>query len=165
VAIASPTPSPTASATPAATPTATPTATPASGCSLTASLSLSGGAAGSAYYDLVLANAANAGSCTLTGFPTVTALDANGTSLGTATNSGTSASVTLAAGKTAYSLLRFPASGNFSASACHAMDSLSIAVPGVSGTLKISNIASYDSAHTAKYCGDLGVGSFSATKQ
>jgi len=80
----------------------------------------SDGAAGSIFYNLELTNLSGH-SCSLTGFPGVSAIDLNGNQLGSAASRDTthpSKTITLAAGATATAVLRIVEAGNFPSSNC-----------------------------------------------
>lgn len=144
----------------AALASATPIATPVGVCSnLTLSLlDNGGGTAGTYYTNVVLTNAGNT-TCTVTGFPKVSLLDAKGVVLGTATNttSVTATAISLAAGKAAYAAVGFPNADNFEAGKCSvAAKNLSVTPPGATTPLLI--------ATTYPYCPGFSVSALSATK-
>ncbi len=78
------------------------------------------GAAGSIYYTLKFTNTSGQ-SCTIAGYPGVSAINASGTQLGSAAGRNTTTAaktVTLAAGQTATATLQVTEAGNYSASTC-----------------------------------------------
>jgi len=78
------------------------------------------GAAGSIYYNLEFTNLGR-GACTLYGYPGVSAVDLSGRQLGSAARRDAvrpAATVTLAAGGSAYTVLRITEAGNYPGSAC-----------------------------------------------
>jgi hypothetical protein len=102
--------------------TSTTASTPSCAASgLAVSLNPNGsGAAGSIYYTLKFTNTSGQ-SCTIAGYPGVSAINASGTQLGSAAGRNTTTaakSVTLAAGQAATATLQVTEAGNYSASAC-----------------------------------------------
>jgi uncharacterized protein DUF4232 len=96
------------------------------------------GAAGSVYYKLRITNLGG-GSCTLSGFPKVTAINSKGAAVGKpASNEPGSKSsvVTIKPGGSASFQLRVVEAGNFSAAACHATKAFGLRVtpPGAGGS-------------------------------
>jgi hypothetical protein len=92
------------------------------------------GAAGSTYYQLEISNVSGQ-TCTLYGFPGVSALGPGGKQLGSAANrdhGNTELVVTLAPYQTAHVVLQITDVGNFSPSACHpaTADELRVYAPG-----------------------------------
>lgn len=163
----------TAVATPVAiaTPTATPVTTSSPSVSTVAlaaclpgaiSISLlpSGGAAGTYYFNLAAKNTGQL-SCTLSGAPTISALNSTGVEVGkTVPAAHTTTPITLVAGASAYSLVGFPNSGNFAPGICKSMKSLSIFLPGQTTALPLASIDTYNSAYTSAYCQDLTIKDF-----
>jgi hypothetical protein len=98
------------------------------------------GTAGSTYYDLEISNISGQ-TCTLYGFPGVSALGAGGKQLGSAAarnNGYTELTVTLAPYQTAHAVLQITDVGNFSRRACRptTADALRVYAPGDYASLK-----------------------------
>jgi len=128
---------------------------------LTATLTNGTGTAGTYYYTLTLTNKGTT-SCTVTGSPTITALDTDGKTVGTTTPAAhTATAITIAAGAKAYSSIGFPNNGNFDSGVCKAMKSLVIYPPSQTDGLTIANIDSYNSTFTGMYCQALTITDFS----
>jgi hypothetical protein len=88
------------------------------------------GAAGSIFYTLEFTNLSGH-TCTLSGYPGVSAVNLAGHQLGSAASrdtSGTPRTVTLAAGATAKATLRIVEAGNFPSSACHEVTAAGLGV-------------------------------------
>jgi hypothetical protein len=108
---------------------------------LTSWMGVPGGAtAGSTYYQLEISNVSGR-TCTLYGFPGVSALGGGGRQLGSAAarNVGyTESTVTLRPGQTAHVELQITDVGNFSRSACHptTADALRVYAPGDYASMK-----------------------------
>jgi Protein of unknown function (DUF4232) len=96
------------------------------------------GAAGSVFYKLRITNLGSA-SCSLKGFPKVSALNLKGQTVGKPASNETgqkAASVKLAAGGSASFQLRVVEAGNFSPADCHATEAagLRVSPPGAGGS-------------------------------
>jgi hypothetical protein len=96
------------------------------------------GTAGSVFYELAITNLGNS-TCTLRGYPTVTAANLGGGKVGSAATheSGTPVkTVTLQSGDTATATLRIAEAGNFSPSTCHPVMAagLRVRAPGNGGS-------------------------------
>jgi hypothetical protein len=100
------------------------------------------GTAGSVYYELEISDTSST-TCTLYGFPGVSALGAGGAHLGSAAgrNSGyaTEQTITLQQGETAHVVLQITDTGNYPPSQCHAKkaDALQVFAPGAYRAKKI----------------------------
>lgn len=89
-----------------------------------------GGAAGSTYYELEISNVSRQ-TCSLYGYPGVSALRAGGGQLGSAAGRApghTTSVVTLPPGATAHVILQITDVGNFSPSACHPASAVALRV-------------------------------------
>jgi hypothetical protein len=169
--LAAGTPAPTATPLATAKPTATATATPSPTASASAApiacaasnlvLSLSdtgGGAAGTYYYNIVLTNNTRA-ACTISGYPAVSMLDADGASLGSAVNSEVVGvkQLTVDAGKAVYAAVGFPNPANFDSGKCSAAAAkMAVTAPNTTTALTI--------LLTRPYCPGFSVSALSATK-
>jgi uncharacterized protein DUF4232 len=133
----SPTPS---SATSSTTPAALATCTTNQ---LTASVLPGNGAAGTEYYTLSLTNDSQQ-SCTITGYPGVSLVNAGGGQLGPAANRdtvSTASTLTLGLGQAGYATLALPNPGNYAAGTCSAASTgLKIYPPGQTTSL-LTNFA------------------------
>lgn len=131
---------------------------------LQAVLTAASGTAGTYYFTLALTNKGTQ-SCTISGSPTIAALDAAGNEVGRTTpTTHTAAKLTIAAGSKVYSSIGFPDSGSFDAASCKAMKSLAIYPPDQATALTIADINQYNTVFTSKYCQELKVTDFSATQ-
>jgi hypothetical protein len=147
-AAASPSPSVSASASPS--PSATPSPKPStsttavSACQtkdLNISLDTTGGAAAGTYYQRVILTSHAAATCTVSGFPGVSLIDAKGNQLGMpADRNGTpTPAVTLHPGQAASATVGFPNAGNFDPGTCSAPSkSLKVYPPGQTDALTIA---------------------------
>ena len=134
-------PTPTSAPAPSAAATATPAGPTACTTSQLALHVLPGsGAAGTEYYSLSLTNDSQV-TCTLTGYPGASLVNAAGAQLGPAANRDTVSAVntlTLGIGQAAYATLGLPNPGNYTAGSCGATStSLKIYPPGQTGSLLI----------------------------
>jgi Protein of unknown function (DUF4232) len=150
---ATPSPSPTASASPATTSACT-------SANLTAALTPGSGAAGTNYYWLALTNT-GAHACTTSGYPGVSLLNAAGAQLGQPAGRNTvyhTATVTLQPHATAYALVAFPNTGNFSSGTCTtASAKLRVYPPGQATPILATGQQSY--------CPGFTISALVATKQ
>ncbi len=99
------------------------------------------GAAGSTYYQLEISNTSGQ-TCSLYGFPGVSALKAGGGQLGSAAGRSpghTKLLVTLAPGATAHVVLRITDVSNFASSACHPANAVALRVfaPGDYASMQV----------------------------
>jgi len=115
--------SPAAAASATPTPTAQPAMTECQTSALAATLTTSGGAAGTIYYSLALKNV-GAKTCTEAGYPGVSLVSASGATLGQPAMRNTSVApqtITLSPGAAAYAQVGVPNAGNFDAGQCSAV--------------------------------------------
>lgn len=164
---ATPTPTTAAQQTPAANSSASATAAPSSApgtphChtnDLSGSLKNEQGAAGSTYVSLALTNHSSA-SCTLSGYPGVSLVDASGNQIGQPATRDTVhpvTVVTLSGNGSAYATLRFPNPANFPSGRCSTEKSVNLRVypPGETQSLLVP------SQHA--YCPGFSVSALSST--
>jgi uncharacterized cupredoxin-like copper-binding protein len=141
-------PSPSVSASTTATPVATPVAE-SSACAtgeLSASISYSGGAAGTSYYYLALKNVGSK-TCTENGYPGVSLEDSSGTMLGQPAARDSAVAVqtfNLAPGKSAYARVEFPNPGAFEPGQCSAnAASMQVFPPNQTKSLQVGSSLPY----------------------
>ncbi|MEI6477464.1 MAG: DUF4232 domain-containing protein [bacterium] len=144
------TPTPPAAATPSPS---TPTVAACLPANLTATLTaqVGGGTAGTSYYNLTLTNKGTVDCTVTTDPPTIAALNASGTVVGTtAPTPDSTTHLTVAPARSVYTSVGFPNPATFTSGVCKPIKSLKITLPGQTAGVTVANVDTL-STYTARH--------------